>query len=104
MINEAFAKRFFDRRNPIGMRITLVNDDERTAYQVVGVARNARTQGLRGDVEPRYFVAARQPPASSNSPTFLIRTATETAPVLGGRAEGDPGRGRRLPIMSRQVD
>ncbi len=83
VINEAFAKRFFDRRNPIGMRITSVDDDDaRTTYQVVGVARDAHTQSLRGDVEPRYFVAAKQAAASANSPTFLIRTATETAPVM----------------------
>ena len=55
---EAFAKRFFDGRNPIGMRITSIDEDRRTTYQVVGVARNAHTQNLRGEVEPRYFVAA----------------------------------------------
>ena len=83
VINEAFAKRFFDGRNPIGMRITSIDDDKRTTYQVVGVAKNARTQKpLRDDVEPRYFVAAEQTPSSVNSPIFLIRTATATAPVL----------------------
>jgi len=83
VINEAFAKRFFDRRNPIGMRITSIDDDQRTAYQVVGVARNARTQSrLRGNVEPRYFVPAEQPPFSVRSPTFLIRTVAGAAPVM----------------------
>jgi predicted permease len=83
VINEAFAKRFFDGRNPIGKRITWVGEDnKRTAYQVVGVARNARTRGLRGDVEPRYFVAAAQSPASVSVPFFLIRTVRETAPVM----------------------
>jgi len=83
VINEAFAKRFFDGRNPIGRRIASIDDDKRTTYQVAGVAKNARTQRpLRGDVEPRYFVAAEQSPSSVNSPIFLIRTATGTAPVL----------------------
>jgi putative ABC transport system permease protein len=82
VINEAFAERFFDQRNPIGMRITADDEGTPTTYHVVGVAGNARTSSLRGDVEPRYFVAALQPPASANSPTFLIRTATETAPVV----------------------
>ena len=83
VINEAFAKRFFDGRNPIGMRITSIDDDKRTTYQVVGVAENARTQKqLRGDVEPRFFVAAEQPPSTMNSPIFLIRTVTGTGPVL----------------------
>jgi predicted permease len=82
VINQAFAKRFFDRRNPIGMRITSIDEDRRTTCRVVGVARNSRTQNLRGEVEPRYFVAGMQAPSSVKSPTFLIRTATGTAPVM----------------------
>lgn len=82
VINEAFAKRFFNGRNPIGMRITWIGDQERPSYQVVGVAGNARIKSLRGDVEPRYFVPASQSPSSASSPTFLIRTATETASIM----------------------
>ncbi|HMC62301.1 MAG TPA: ADOP family duplicated permease, partial [Candidatus Solibacter sp.] len=82
VINEAFAKRFFDRRNPVGMRIISIGDKNRTPYQVVGVAKNTRTRSLRGDVEPRYFVPAAQPPSSTPSPFFLIRTASKNAPVL----------------------
>jgi predicted permease len=82
VINEAFAKRFFSARNPIGMRITSSNNDKRTTYQVIGVAKNARTQALRGEVEPRFFVPAEQPPIDENNPTFLIRTTPGTAPVM----------------------
>ena len=58
VINQAFAERFFAGRNPIGMQIaTKGTTTERTAYRVIGVAHNARTQTLRGEVEPRYFVA-----------------------------------------------
>ena len=101
VINEAFAGRFFDRRNPIGMHVTLIDDDDkRTSYQVVGVARNARTRNLRGEVRPRYFVAATQDPASLESPIFLIRTATETAPVIAAVRKAIERVDARLPIMS----
>jgi predicted permease len=100
VINEAFAKRFFEQRNPIGMRITAIGDGERTAYQVVGVARNARTHSLRGDVRPRYFVAAAQPPSSASSPTFLIRTATDTAPVMAAVRKTIQRVDASLPIVS----
>jgi len=83
VINEAFAKRFFNGRNPIGLRVTEVDDQIRAAYQVVGVARNSRIQKkLRGEVEPRYFVPAEQPPAAVKSPTFLLRPAAGSAPVM----------------------
>lgn len=101
VINEAFAKRFFDERNPIGMRLTSVDDEDiRTVYQVVGVAKNARTQSLRGDVEPRYFLPAKQPPPSATSPTFLIRTATDIAPVTAAVRETIQRVDAALPIMS----
>jgi hypothetical protein len=72
VINEAFAKRFFDGRNPLGMGITTIGD-EATRYVVVGVARNARTQALRGEVVPRYFVAAAQRPSLPTTPIVLVQ-------------------------------
>ncbi len=78
VINEAFARRFFERRNPIGMRLTEIDDDRgRTSYQIVGVARDARTHNLRGDVEPRVFTAATQRPASVANPIFIVRSHTD---------------------------
>ena len=81
VINEAFVKHFFQGRNPIGMHVTSVSDRERTTYQVVGIAGDARTQNLRDAVEPRYFVPAEQLPPP-DSPIFLIRTVLEPAPII----------------------
>jgi predicted permease len=100
VINQAFAKRFFDRRNPIGMRITSIDEDQRTTYQVVGVARNSRTKDLRGDVEPRYFVAGMQAPPSVKSPTFLIRTESGTAPVMAAARNAIRYLGPAFPIIT----
>ncbi len=100
VINEAFAKRFFERRNPIGMRITSSDDERRTTYQVVGVAGNARTQGLREEAEPRYFVAARQDLSGVKSPIFLIRTAARSAPVMTAVRKAIQGVDAGLPIES----
>jgi putative ABC transport system permease protein len=102
VINEAFAKRFFDQRNPIGMRITAVdeNPNDRTTYHVVGVAKDAHNQNLRGDVAPRYFVAAKQDLAAMRSPTFLIRTATESSPVIAAVRRTIERVDAGLPILS----
>jgi predicted permease len=100
VINEAFAKHYFDRRNPLGMRITLINDETAASYQIVGVANDARTHSLRGAVEPRYFVAVKEPGSSSNSPTFLIRTATDTAPVVPAVRRAIQSVDAAIPIMS----
>jgi predicted lysophospholipase L1 biosynthesis ABC-type transport system permease subunit len=103
VINEAFAKRFFAGRNPIGMRITPVLDDEgRTSYEVVGVAGNARTQSLRDDVEPRYFVPAVQRPPLPPSPTFFLRTGTDVAPVRAAVLKAVRELNPALVVMSAQ--
>ena len=79
VINQAFAGQFFAKRNPLGMHITSVDSaGKRTGYVVVGVAKNARTQDLRGYVEPRYFAAEQQHAAAIEMPKFLIRTAAGT--------------------------
>ena len=80
VINEAFANRFFARRNPIGLRITSVEDTERATYLVVGVAKDARTRSPRQTVEPRMFIAGRQQAPGAGSPTFLVRAQSD-API-----------------------
>ncbi|HEY7513619.1 MAG TPA: ADOP family duplicated permease, partial [Vicinamibacteria bacterium] len=86
VVNEAFVRRFFEGRNPLGRRITEVADQEAPGEasdcQVVGVAGDARTQGLRGDVAPRYFVAAAQSATLFGSPTLLVRTSAEPEPMM----------------------
>jgi predicted permease len=99
VINQAFAKRFFDGRNPIGMRIVSINDDKRTACQVVGVAKDARTQRLREAAVPRYFLPATQTALKIRSYTFLIRTATETAPVMAAVRQAVQRVDSALPIL-----
>jgi predicted permease len=87
VINEAFAKQFFAGRNPVGMHLTAIDEvadgNHRTIYQVVGVARNARTSGLRGTVGPRFYMPIAQPHGDNvKRASFLIRTAAEGSAVL----------------------
>jgi putative ABC transport system permease protein len=102
VVNEAFVKRFFANRNPIGMRVTPLGYDaaDRISYQVVGVAGDAHTGSLRGDVGPRYFVAAKQLADAVRSPTFLIRTVTDTAPVMAAARRAIERVDPALPVVS----
>jgi predicted permease len=88
IVNEAFTRRFFSGRHPIGMRVTTIGDnDVRTAHEVVGVVGDARTSDLRGEIEPRFFVPAEQRPSLAASRTFLIRTAHEASAVAAAVRE-----------------
>jgi predicted permease len=98
IINEAFARRFFDRRNPIGLHVSTGGDDTRVSYRIVGVAANARTRDLRGEIEPRFFVPAGQAP--SPSPTFLIRASTNTPAAVAAVRQSIADVNSQLAIMS----
>ena len=82
VINEAFAKQFFSGRNPLGMRITMPNDGNAVSYQIVGVAKNARTQDLRAEIQPRFYLPVRDSATSADSPTFLIRASVDGVALM----------------------
>ena len=81
IVNEAFVRQHFGERDPLGMRLTTVDDRLRTTYEIVGVAGDARTQGVRDNAEPRFFVPSEQRPSSGTSRTFMIRAVSESAAV-----------------------
>jgi predicted permease len=82
VINEKFAKLFFDGRNPIGLHVTQYYADQRHTYEVVGVAADNRQNRLRGDIEARFYIPATQPSAGISGIAFLIRPAGDPGTVL----------------------
>jgi predicted permease len=100
VINEMFAKRYFEGRNPIGSHVSTVAEGVPTRYQIVGVAGNARIQQLRDEVEPRFFVPAEQRPSGSNSRIFLVRTTGDSTPVIAALYTATERTGGPLAIAS----
>jgi predicted lysophospholipase L1 biosynthesis ABC-type transport system permease subunit len=96
ILMEAFVLGYFWGRHPLGVGVTTIDDDGvRVAYEVVGVAADAHTHALRGEVEPRFFVPAEQRRALGTARTFLIRTFSSPAPLIPAVREAldeiDPG-------------
>jgi predicted permease len=82
VINETFAKRFFEGRNPIGMHITQQYADQRHTYEIVGVVRDSRQGGPRGEIEHRFYTPATDPADRLNSVSFIIRAAGDRPGML----------------------
>ena len=99
VINEAFARRFFDGRTPIGLHVTQVYGDESHTYEVVGVVRDFRQSQLRRDIEHRYYVPASQPASALDAFTFVVRPSADPSNVLGAvrrvLRESEP----RMPVI-----
>ncbi|HEY6270697.1 MAG TPA: ABC transporter permease [Terriglobales bacterium] len=99
VINDAFAKKFFANRSPIGRHVTEKFGDRRTTFEVVGVAKDARDHRLRGEVPPRFYIPGDQlmdgPPDWS---TFEIRTAGDPEQILSAVQKTILGVNGDLPI------
>jgi len=78
VINEAFARKYFAGRNPIGYHITSTFGKNQVTFEVVGVSRNVRDHRLSGEVPPRYYIVPEQ---SMEGPlefgSIMIRTAAD---------------------------
>jgi predicted permease len=83
VINQAMAKDFFDRREPLGQHLRdLFPGSTAPPCEIVGVVADARDHTLRGSIPRRFYAAATQgvgeiPPAVN----FEIRTFAEPGSV-----------------------
>jgi predicted permease len=82
VINEAFAKRFFTGRNPLGLHITQIYGNQRNTFEIVGVVGDSRQGRLRGEVEHRFYVTAAQPISPLSEAGFAVRTAADPSSVI----------------------
>jgi ABC-type antimicrobial peptide transport system permease subunit len=81
----------------------MVNDEGRPSYQIVGVSKDARTQQLRDDIAPRFFVPAKEPSSAVESPTFLIRTVSDAALVMNAVQKTIQRVDANVPIISAET-
>jgi predicted permease len=77
VINETFAKRFFEGRNPIGLHVTQQFAELQNTYEVVGVVRDSRQGQLRDEIETRFYTTLSRSAARADghvsAVTFIIR-------------------------------
>jgi predicted permease len=83
IINEEFARRFFEKENPLGKHIGEGETDEPTTgpqpgYVVVGVVGNTKYADLKRDIEPTMYL-----PMVAHSANFELRTAGNPIALLG---------------------
>ena len=73
VISERMARTYFGKENPVGRRITFV--DDKRDLEIAGVSANVRYGGLKGEEESpmTVFTAARQ--FSPDRVTYALRTA-----------------------------
>ena len=81
IINETMAKYFFNGTNPLGRRFGFGRDAAST-IEIVGVAKDVRSQGLR-DVPPRFIYVPYRQSDELTSLTFYVRAVGDPGAAVG---------------------
>ena len=76
IVNEAFARKFFDGANPVGRTFQIEADaGARPTYQIVGLVKDTKYGDLREEFGPIGYFPARQQPLPGRSQSIVIRSA-----------------------------
>jgi ABC-type antimicrobial peptide transport system permease subunit len=84
LINQAFARKYFGRENPLGQHIQVALGDgviERPVREIVGVVGDIKRKGLTFAAEPQYYLPYAQ--ALITNPYLTIRTSGDPVIVQG---------------------
>jgi predicted permease len=74
IVNQAFAKKYFPGRDPIGQHIILyINDSPYAEREIIGVVGDMKRVELRSDDTPEFFLPYAQ--ALVHRPTLVMRVA-----------------------------
>jgi predicted permease len=75
VVNEAFARTYFDGQNPVGRTVNLLKSKEATApMEIVGLVRDAVYYDMREPFRPTIYVMSHKPRQYG---TLLVRTAAD---------------------------
>jgi predicted permease len=87
IVNEAFAKRYFDGQNPLGKSFETNTQKGRVRIQIIGYVRDARYKNMREPIRPTVYVPFNSLDdkgglRGKDRGTFVVRTAGDNPAAL----------------------
>ncbi|MGC1650741.1 MAG: ADOP family duplicated permease [Candidatus Sulfotelmatobacter sp.] len=84
IVNEAFARKFFSSKNPVGryFREDTVGGKASPPIQIVGLVKDSKYESLREDTVSQAFFPASQIPAGDEAENFVVRTGSRPAAIV----------------------
>ena len=109
IVNQAFAKRFFGGRNPVGKTMWLdALDSKEPPFQIVGLVGNAKYTSITEEFGPIAYFAAGQERTPRTTVRYLIRSAVSPDalinPVKQVIAAFDPRLHLRFAVLQTQIE
>jgi putative ABC transport system permease protein len=81
IVSNEMAKKYWPNTDPIGHQFTMATDDKHSVV-VVGVAGDARFQGVTGQMSPMFYVPFAQHQAGNSLQILQLRTAGGTETMI----------------------
>jgi len=109
IVNEEFAKKVFQGRNPVGLSFHREEfaDKPDSLFLVVGLVRNTKYYELREDFRPIAFVPEAQDDDPGPGATFVLRTNAPLGEFYHNAeqavAEIHPGLGMDFSVLTKQI-
>jgi len=84
IVNEAFAKKFYDGANPVGKRFGFEGDKGELppVFEIVGVVKNTKYYELRENFRPIAFFPDAQDPRPNQSANIVIRAGIPLSTLI----------------------
>ena len=84
IVNEQFAKKFYDDANPVGKRFGFEGDKGELppVFEIVGVVKNTKYYELRENFKPIAFFPDAQDPRPNQSANILIRAGIPLSALI----------------------
>jgi predicted permease len=106
IVNESFAKKYFQGASPVGKVIYDSGKPDKT-YQIVGLVKDTKYQNLREDFQPAIFTATSQEKEPGEGLTLMIRSSESmeslSAAVKRAATEINPAMVLTLSVFKTQV-
>lgn len=110
IVNEEFARKFFDGANPVGRTFHLEADAGKpeTLFQIVGLVQNTKYYELREDFRPIGFFPIEQDERLGTEPVFAMRVAGSPGALINAArntiAAVNPAMGIEFRSFSKQLE
>lgn len=99
VINQAMSEHFFGDANPIGRHMFFGTDAVRKRVTIIGLARDAKQNGLRRPTPARFYLSYFQAVDTSTAMIFEVRTSAQPAALATAVREQISGVDPNLQIL-----
>jgi predicted permease len=100
VVNERFAKTYFDGQNPIGKHFTMGKGQNAHDIEIQGVAKDARYSSLKGEIPPVAYLPYTYNPRSLGYLVFELRAAGDRLALANAARQVVRQADSRIPVTS----